>query len=224
MARGTPTWRTSSRRARRWRSSTAIFRHAVGYEGLPDLRGGEDVRPRRAADRGRVRAQLPAARSKEIRKAQRVIGRSSKCWTTRSRGGAGAPRAAATARRGRRLDRATPPRQEAPCRITSRGRGRWPSRSRTSPTSTRSRALSDPGHLVLVHEHAAVRASPPTGSRTGSIYRFRLRPLTRAEPDRPAPFAVGEDGVRRSTASSTPRERDGRRAPRATGDVHDAGR
>ena len=35
-----------------------IFRHVEGYEGLPDLAAVQGVRPRRAGDRGRVRAEL----------------------------------------------------------------------------------------------------------------------------------------------------------------------
>ncbi len=35
-----------------------IFQHAEGYDGLPGPGRGEGVRPRRAADRGRVRPQL----------------------------------------------------------------------------------------------------------------------------------------------------------------------
>ena len=35
-----------------------IFRHTEGYDGLPDLAAVKALRPRRAADRGRVRPQL----------------------------------------------------------------------------------------------------------------------------------------------------------------------
>ena len=71
MARGTPTWRISSRRGRRWRCSTRVFQHVEGYEGLPDLAALQ------AFILGAQRTAAAYARNypgtvKEIRKALRV--------------------------------------------------------------------------------------------------------------------------------------------------------
>jgi hypothetical protein len=95
----------------------AIFQHAAGYEGLPDL----------AAVKAFVLgAQVTAAAYarnyggtvKEIRKAERVNKAFQQVLDDPEAAGGDA------------------------CRITSRGRGRWPSRSPTSRTSTRFRVRS----------------------------------------------------------------------------------
>ena len=49
-----------------------------------------------------------------------------------------------------------------------------------------------PGHLVLVMNTLPF-AQPSALFSDGLVYRFRLRPLTRASRDDPAPFAVGEE-------------------------------
>ena len=165
MARGTRTWRISSRRGRRLQLFDAIFRHAEGYDGLPDLAavkafilGAEETAAAYARNYGGT--------VKEIRKAQRVNEAFQQVLDDPAAGGgAAASCAEAAARRGRGL--------------AESGRA-----SALSDHISGPRALADPiaditdvyafpsperpGHLVLVHEHAAVRASRPTGSRTGS--------------------------------------------------------
>ena len=112
--------------------------------------GGAGVHPRRPADRGRVRPELrrhgegdpqgaagerrvPAgARPSRCRRRRCSIRRCSRCSTRPPTDGR------------RRQHRASP------CQITSPARERWPNRSPTSPTSTRSRARNAPGRLVLV--------------------------------------------------------------------------
>ena len=56
---------------RRSRSSTSIFRHVEGYEGLPDLAAVKAFILERAGDRGAY-ARNYGGTVKEIRKAQRV--------------------------------------------------------------------------------------------------------------------------------------------------------
>ena len=119
------------------RRSSATSRATTGCRTWPRVQG---VRPGRRADRGRVRPQLRrhgqgdpegAARERGLpagarppagRGGARSTRRCSRCWTRppTSRGRDGTP----------------------PCRTTSPGRAPWPTRSRTSPTSTRSRARS----------------------------------------------------------------------------------
>ena len=70
-ARGTPTWRTSSPPGRRWRSSTSIFRHAEGYDGLPDLAALKAF-ILSAQQTAAAYARNYGGTVKEIRKAQRV--------------------------------------------------------------------------------------------------------------------------------------------------------
>ena len=123
-----------------------IFRHTEGYGGLPDVRGAEGLRPRRAADRRRLRAELRRHGQGDPQGAARQRGvpagagrpatpprrcstrRCGRCWTRPP-----------TSRRGRATGRGRR------CRTTSPGRGPWPSRSRTSPTSTPSPARSGRG-------------------------------------------------------------------------------
>ena len=114
-----------------------IFRHAEGYDGLPDLAAVK------AFVLGAQQTAAAYARNyggtvKEIRKAQRVNAAFQQVLDHPEAAEAlAAPGAAAAARRGRRLSSAG-----RRCRTTSPGRARWPTRSPTSPTSTRSRARS----------------------------------------------------------------------------------
>ena len=119
-----------------------IFRHVDGYDGLPDLAA------LKAFILGAEKTAAAYARNyggtvKEIRKAQRVNAAFQQVLD--HPGGRRAPRAsgdAAAARRGRRLARAAGTGSDVRCRTTSPGRAPSPTRSRTSPTCTRSRAPS----------------------------------------------------------------------------------
>ena len=127
----------------------AIFQHVEGYEGLPDVAAVKGVGPGRAGYRGCLRAELrrhgqgdpqgPAGEQGVPAGARRPGGRH----------GAAAAGPEAAAGRGRRLrlgvgSQPAGAMEERRCRITSQGRGPWPSRSPTSPTSTRFRARSVP--------------------------------------------------------------------------------
>ncbi len=199
----------------------AIFRHVEGYDGLPDLAavkafilGAQETAGGYARNYGGT--------VKEIRKAQRVNdGVPAGARRPGRRGGAAAPGAAAAARRGRGLTRPRPTDQRTPMSDHISG-----PRALADPIADITDVYAfpspeRPGHLVLVHEHAAVRASRPTAFSDGLIYRFRLRPLTAAAPD-------GSGAVRRraarsssSTASSPTPTADGD-GPRAGGHLHHA--
>ena len=174
-----------------------IFRHVEGYDGLPDLARRQGVRPGCRADRSGVRPQLrrhgqgdpegPArqrglpAGSRPSRRppSSSSIRRCSRCSTR-----------PATSRRPANRGR------DVACRTTSPGRAPWPTRSRTSPTSTRSRAPSRRSRLVLVMNTLPM-AKPSDLFSDGLLYRFRLRPLTRPPPTAPGwPFVPGRRGAR----------------------------
>ena len=155
-----------------------IFKHVDGYEGLPDARRREVVRPRRSGDRGRVRAQLRRHREGDPEGRAREQGVPAGARRPGGRGGAAAPGAEAAARRGRRLSRRS---------------------ERVSDHISGPRALADPiaditdvyafpsperpGQLVLVMN--TLPFAPPSALLSdGLVYRFRLRPLTRASSDR----------------------------------------
>ena len=201
-----------------------IFRHVEGYDGLPDLAAVQGLRPRRRADGRGVRPQLRrhgqgdpegAARERRVPAGARPPG---------GRRGSAAPGAAAAARRGRATSRAATI-ERLPCLTTSPGRAPWPTRSRTSPTSTRSRAPSSPGRLVLVLN------TLPFAQPVRPLLRRAALPLPAAAAHRRR-RASDRLAVRRrrrrsscSTASSTPRTR-ARTAsrPRAGGHLHHARR
>ena len=113
-----------------------IFRHAEGYDGLPDL---DAVK---AFIFGAQQTAAAYARNyggtvKEIRKAQRVNAAFQQVLDHPEAAEAlQHPALNAAAGRGRRL---------GPCPTTSPARARWPTRSPTSPTCTRSRARSGRG-------------------------------------------------------------------------------
>ena len=97
----------------------------------------EGVRPRRAADRGRLRAQLRRHGEGDPQGPARQRGLPAGARPPGRRGGAAAPGACS-----RCSTRPPTDLDSTPCPITSPGRARWPTRSPTSPTSTRSRARS----------------------------------------------------------------------------------
>ena len=174
-ARGTPTWRTSSPRGRRWRCSTSIFRHVEGYDGLPDLAAVQGVRPRRRADGGGVRPQL------------RRHGQGDPEGAARERGVPAGARPPAGRRGPRSIRRCSRCSTRPP---TSRD-GADQERRPMSDHISGPRALADPiaditdvyafpspeqpGRLVLVMNTLPL-AKPSDLFSDGLIYRFRLRP------------------------------------------------
>ena len=194
-----------------------IFRHTEGYDGLPDLAavkafvlGAEQTAAAYARNYGGT--------VKEIRKAQRVNAAFQQVLDhPAGRGGPPAPGAAAAAGRGLRLGRDQRPGTSRRCLTTSPVRGPWPTRSRTSPTSTRSRAPRNRRTLVLVMNTLPF-AQPEDLFSDGLIYRFRLRPLT---------AAVANGTGRRSAPSEDElvvdcvfSDRRAERRPRAGGHLH----
>ena len=140
-----------------------IFRHVEGYEGLPDLQAVKAFVLGAEADGGGVSAEL--RRHREGDQKGPACERRVPAGARRSgrRRGAPASRAEAAARRGGRLAR----RRGRRCRITSRDRGRWRSRSRTSRTCTRFQARSGRGIWCSCRTRSRLR-SPRRCSRTGS--------------------------------------------------------
>ncbi len=116
-----------------------IFRHSVGYDGLPDLVALKAFILGAQQTRGRLRPELrrhgqgdPQGAAGERRVPTGA--RSSRCGRR-----AAAPRVAAVVGRSRRLAGA-----RTPCQTTSPARVRWPNPSRTSPTSTPSPVRNAP--------------------------------------------------------------------------------
>jgi hypothetical protein len=66
-----------------------------------------------------------------------------------------------------------------------------------------------PGHLVLVMNTLPF-AKPSDALSDGLVYRFRLRPVTRAAADQPAPFAAGAEELVLDCVFSAPEAGNGR--------------
>ncbi len=118
-----------------------IFRHAEGYDGLPDLRRGEGVHPRRAADGGRLRTQLPRHGQGDPEGPARQHGLPAGARPPGCCGGTAAPGVEAAAGRGRRLTRSDPPETASTTAYElDRARGAPAPRARRHPERRASRA------------------------------------------------------------------------------------
>src|SRR3954454_21443431 len=73
-----------------------------------------------------------------------------------------------------------------------------------------------PGHLVLVMNTLPF-AKPSDLLSDGIIYRLRLRPLSRREPDAPSPFATRDDEFVFDCVFSAPTNGDGPERPEQEG-------
>ena len=205
--RGTRTWTTSSPPVRRSACSTLIFRHVEGYDGPAGHRRAAGVRPRRAADRRRLRPQLRRHRQGDPQGAtgQRRL----PAGARRSAGGRGAAAPGAASRCSTRPPTSRASARARPCLTTSPGPGPWPTRSPTSPTSTPSRARSGPGTWCW-SMNTLPFAQPSDGFSDGLVYRFRLRPLRRGAAGDASAVRTRTRPSSSSTASSpTPRAADG---------------
>ena len=118
-----------------------IFRHVEGYDGLPDVAAVKAFVLGAEQTAARVRPQLRRHGQGDPEGAARERGVPAGARPPAGRRDPRASGDAAAAGRGRRLDRGGTG-SDRPCLTTSPGRAPWPIRSRTSPTSTRSRAPS----------------------------------------------------------------------------------